>query len=149
MLKQFPEDDKTVLKIKSAISKELEVEYLAMVWVDGLGAKRCSLVFVENKLLVYCYSGVAQNGERIQVAFTYSGYARLPGTMRMSRAFDRIVMNSALPYRITHIANGHFRKLVKRIIGVPDHLRGYLCKTLRTLIVTAAREMASSCAKVV
>lgn len=49
MLKQFPEDDKTVLKIKSAISKELEQEYAALVWVDRLGAMRCSLVFVENK----------------------------------------------------------------------------------------------------
>lgn len=59
MLKQFPEDDKTVMKIKSAISKELEVEYAALGWVDGLGVKRHSVVFVENKSLVYCYSGVA------------------------------------------------------------------------------------------
>ena len=50
MLKQFPEDDKTVLK--SAISKELEQEYAALVWVDRLGAMRCSLVFVENKCRV-------------------------------------------------------------------------------------------------
>lgn len=96
MLKQFPEDDKTVLKIKSAISKELEQEYAALVWVDRLGAMRCSLVFVENKCLVYCYSRVAQDRERIQVAFVAANLQSLPGTMRMSRALDRIVMNSAL-----------------------------------------------------
>ena len=96
MLKQFPEDDKTVLKIKSAISKELEQEYAALVWVDRLGAMRCSLVFVENKCLVYCYSRVAQDRERIQVAFVAANLQSLPGTIRMSRALDRIVMNSAL-----------------------------------------------------
>ena len=68
-MRQFPEDDKTVLKIKSAISKELEVEYAALFVVDVLDAKRHSVVFVENTILVCCYSRVAQNSERIQITF--------------------------------------------------------------------------------
>ena len=57
---------------------------------------KTNIVYVENKCLVYCYSRVAQDRERIQVAFVAANLQSLPGTMRMSRALDRIVMNSAV-----------------------------------------------------
>lgn len=73
-----------------------------------------------------------------------TGVQRLPGTMRMSRVLDRIVTNSAVSYRVNRIEYTHFHKLVKRIIRVPDHLSSYPSTHLRTLIVMAASEMASS-----